>query len=136
MSFISPVQTTKTVSPKMQEARVESLKNQLQSDGPKSDKKIKDLAMQFESIFIHQMIKEMRKSVPKSDLLNSFSLEMYESMMDEEIAKEMSKQKGIGLGDVIYRQLSRMNDPDAESDSVPRKISLTGNTSPTTVGGN
>ena len=126
MSLISPLQTTQTVSPKMQEARVENLKNQLQSDGPKSDEEIKDLAMQFESIFIHQMIKEMRKSVHKSDLLNSFSLEMYESMMDEEIAKEMSKQKGIGLGDVIYRQLSKINNPDAESETVPAKINLAG----------
>ena len=126
MSLISPLQTTQTVSPKMQEARVENLKNQLQSDGPKSDEEIKDLAMQFESIFIHQMIKEMRKSVHKSDLLNSFSLEMYESMMDEEIAKEMSKQKGIGLGDVLYQQLSKINNPDAESETVPPKINLTG----------
>ncbi len=129
MSFISPLQTTQTVSPKMQEARVENLQNQLESDGPKSDEKIKDLAMQFESIFIHQMIKEMRKSVHKSDLLNSFSLEMYESMMDEEIAKEMSKQKGIGLADVLYRQLSKINNPDAESETVPPRISLTGKAS-------
>jgi flagellar protein FlgJ len=129
MSLISPLQTTQTVSPKMQEARVENLKNQLQSDGPKSDEEIKDLAMQFESIFIHQMIKEMRKSIHKSDLLNSFSLEMYESMMDEEIAKEMSKQKGIGLGDVLYRQLSKINNPDAESEKVPPVISLTGKAS-------
>ena len=129
MSLISPLQTTQTVSPKMQEARVENLKNQLQSDGPKSDEEIKDLAMQFESIFIHQMIKEMRKSIHKSDLLNSFSLEMYESMMDEEIAKEMSKQKGIGLGDVLYRQLSKINNPDAESETMPPIISLNGKAS-------
>lgn len=126
MSSISPLLSTQTVSPKMQEARIENLQNQLQSDGHKSDEEIKDLAMQFESIFIHQMIKEMRKSVHKSDLLNSFSVEMYESMMDEEIAKEMSQQKGIGLGDVIYRQLSKINQPDAESETVPTKISLTG----------
>jgi flagellar protein FlgJ len=129
MSLISPLQTTQTVSPKMQEARVENLKNQLQSDGPKSDEEIKDLAMQFESIFIHQMIKEMRKSIHKSELLNSFSLEMYESMMDEEIAKEMSKQKGIGLGDVLYRQLSKINNPDAESETMPPIISFTGKAS-------
>lgn len=126
MSFISPLQGTQTVSPKMQETRLENLKKQFQSEGNKSDEEIRDLARQFESIFIHQMIKEMRKSVHKSDLLNSFSLEMYESMMDEEIAKEMSKQKGIGLGDVIYQQLSKLNNPDAESETAPRKISLTG----------
>ena len=40
MSFISPLQGTQTVSPKMQEARVENLKNQVQSEGKKSDDEI------------------------------------------------------------------------------------------------
>jgi len=33
---------------------------------------------------------------------------MYESMQDEEIAKLMTEQKGIGLADVIYRDLARL----------------------------
>jgi flagellar protein FlgJ len=126
MSLISPLQATQTVSPKMQEARIENLQKQLQSDGPKDDEKIRDVAMQFESIFIHQMIKEMRKSVHKSDLSSSFSGDMYESMMDEELAKEMSKQKGIGLGDVIYRQLSKIAEPDTQSETATPVFNLTG----------
>jgi len=54
------------------------------------------------------MLKEMRKTVHKSDFLNSFSLQQYESMMDEEIASEMAKHKGIGLADSLYNQLSRL----------------------------
>ena len=67
-----------------------------------------EVARKFEAILIHQMLKAMRQTVHKSDLLNSFSLQQYESMMDEEIASEMAKHKGIGLADSLFYQLSRL----------------------------
>ena len=67
-----------------------------------------EVAKKFEAILVHQMLKAMRKTVHKSDLLNSFSLQQYESMMDEEIANEMVKHKGIGLADSLFYQLSRL----------------------------
>ena len=72
------------------------------------DKELMEVAKKFEALLIHQMLKEMRKTVHKSDLLNSFSLQQFESMMDEEIASEMSKHKGIGLADSMFYQLSRL----------------------------
>jgi len=72
-------------------------------------KEIMEVVRKFEAILIHQMLKAMRQTVHKSDLLNSFSLQQYESMMDEEIASEMSKQKGIGLADSLFYQLSRLD---------------------------
>jgi flagellar protein FlgJ len=73
------------------------------------DKELMEVTKKFEAILIHQMLKAMRKTVHKSDLLNSFSLEQYESMMDEEIANEMVKNKGIGLADTLFYQLSRID---------------------------
>lgn len=72
------------------------------------DKELMEVAKKFEAILIHQMLKAMRKTVHKSELLNSFSLQQYESMMDEEIASEMVKHKGIGLADNLFYQLSRL----------------------------
>ena len=72
------------------------------------DEELMEVAQKFEAILIHQMLKAMRKTVHKSDLLNSFSLQQYESMMDEEIASEMAKHKGIGLADSLFYQLSRL----------------------------
>ena len=72
------------------------------------EKELMEVAKKFEAILIHQMLKAMRKTVHKSDLLNSFSLQQYESMMDEEIASEMVKHKGIGLADNLFYQLSRL----------------------------
>lgn len=72
------------------------------------DKELMEVAKKFEAILIHQMLKAMRQTVHKSDLLNSFSMQQYESMMDEEIASEMAKNKGIGLADSLFYQLSRL----------------------------
>ena len=86
------------------------------------DKELMDVAKKFEAILIHQMLKAMRQTVHKSELLNSFSLQQYESMMDEEIASEMAKNKGIGLADSLFYQLSRLekmtNPPTINSNNL------------------
>ena len=86
------------------------------------DKELMEVARKFEAILIHQMFKAMRQTVNKSDLLNSFSMQQYESMMDEEIASEMAKHKGIGLADNLFYQLSRLekaaNPPPTSSNKI------------------
>jgi flagellar protein FlgJ len=88
----------------------------------KKDKELMEVARKFEAILIHQMLKAMRQTVHKSDLLNSFSSQQYESMMDEEIANEMAKNKGIGLADSLFYQLSRLekaaNPPTTNSNKL------------------
>ncbi|MBI4383264.1 MAG: rod-binding protein [Nitrospinae bacterium] len=80
------------------------------SGGTPADDKLKSLARQFESLLVFQMMTAMRETLPKSDLLGSFSGDMYQSMQDETLANEMTKHKGIGLTDMIYRQLVRLDE--------------------------
>jgi len=62
----------------------------------------------FESVLISLMIKGMRETVPQSDsmLYGGFGEDIYRSMMDEEIARNISRCPGMGLAEIIYRQLS------------------------------
>ena len=55
------------------------------------------VAEQFESLFINMMLKEMRKTVSRSDLLGSEAMESYEQMFDQQIALGMARAGGIGL---------------------------------------
>ncbi len=100
-----------------------SLRSEESSPQNKSQE-LMEVAQKFEALLIHQMLKAMRATVHKSDLLSSFSLQQYESMMDEEIANEMAKQKGIGLADMLFYQLSRL-----EEASNPTGEKLTNNVS-------
>jgi peptidoglycan hydrolase FlgJ len=68
---------------------------------PELDRACRD----FESLFVHYMLKEMRKTVPKDGLLNGGQGEqIYSEMLDSEMASQISRQGGIGLASVIYSQ--------------------------------
>ena len=73
----------------------------------KDDAKLKETCQEFESLLIKMMMKEMRKTVPESELLSSsFATDTYQEMFDEEISKAASKGNGIGIADAMYRQIS------------------------------
>jgi Rod binding domain-containing protein len=66
---------------------------------------IKKVSKQFESIFLRMLMKEMRSTVEKSSLVgNDRAMEMFQSMQDDQFADTMS-EKGIGIGDMVYRQM-------------------------------
>jgi flagellar protein FlgJ len=66
---------------------------------------ISEVAEQFESMFIQMMLKSMRDALPKDGLFSSNDMETYTEMADQQIAVNMAKSGGIGLADVIARQL-------------------------------
>ena len=64
-----------------------------------------EVAEQFESMFIQMMLKSMRDALPKDGLFSSNDMDTYTEMADQQIAVNMAKSGGIGLADVIARQL-------------------------------
>jgi len=71
------------------------------------EKKLRKACNEFEALLVKQMIDAMRSSVPKSGLIDGgYAEQMYQSMYDDELAKEMSAGKGMGIGDILYKQLS------------------------------
>ena len=109
MGPIQPVQIEKNIFSKMTEKNLERLRNASSFGKLGSEKGIEKVSRDFESVFLHKLLTAMRKTVPKSGLLDSFASDMYQSMMDEEIAKEMSTEKGMGMGEMIYNELSNIN---------------------------
>ena len=109
MGPIQPVQIEKNIFSQMTEKNLERLRNESSFGKIGSEKGIEKVSRDFESVFLHKLLTAMRKTVPKSGLLDSFASDMYQSMMDEEIAKEMSTKKGMGMGEMIYNELSNIN---------------------------
>ncbi|MBI3188560.1 MAG: flagellar assembly peptidoglycan hydrolase FlgJ [Gammaproteobacteria bacterium] len=72
-----------------------------------SPEAIKQVAKQFESIFVGMMLKSMRDTLPEGGLFNSETERMYRDMFDKQLALNISNGKGIGLAAVIERQLSQ-----------------------------
>ena len=67
---------------------------------------IKEVAKQFEAIFVQMMMKSMRDTVEEGGLLNDDSMRFYQDMMDQQLSIDLSRQDGIGLAKTIERQLS------------------------------
>jgi len=69
------------------------------------DASIEQVAKQFESVFIQMMLKSMRATVPKDGLFSSHQMETYTNMADQQIALSLSQRGGLGLAEMIKRQL-------------------------------
>ena len=72
-----------------------------------SDKKLKAVCQDMESVFMNMMMTTMRATVPKDSLLGDSNEDgIMKSMLDTEMSKNMAQAGGVGLADLLYRQLS------------------------------
>ena len=106
--FSAPIGNAQDVVTRLNSARAQQLGGNPEKPEAKTEKELKKLSRDFESIFIHKLLDSMSKTVPKSGLLDSFASDMYQSMFYEKVADEMSVNKGMGMADMIYRQLSKL----------------------------
>ncbi|MBX8589809.1 flagellar assembly peptidoglycan hydrolase FlgJ [Pseudomonas cichorii] len=87
--------------------RLAALKNG-DKDSPENLKKV---AREFESLFVSQMLKAMRSAnevLAKDNPLNTAATRQYQDMYDQQLAVTLStRANGIGLQDVLMRQLSK-----------------------------
>jgi Rod binding domain-containing protein len=73
-------------------------------------KAIRQTSEQFEAYFIQQMMKTMRESIDKSELVDGGNMDMYQDLMDKEVSLQMVKRGGMGLADMMERQMLRAQD--------------------------
>ncbi len=71
---------------------------------------IKAVAKEFEAIFMQMMLKSMRDASLGEGLLDSDQGKFYQEMFDKQIATSLSREQGMGLADIMVRQLSRGKD--------------------------
>lgn len=70
-------------------------------------KKLYDASVEFESIFVKMMLKEMKTSIHKSNLISGgHAEEIFEDMLYDEYAKNISKNDSMGIAEQVYSSLS------------------------------
>jgi peptidoglycan hydrolase FlgJ len=83
-----------------------ALKNDAKGQAPAA---LKEAARQFEALFTQMMLKSMReanKGFGEDSLFASDQADMYQDMFDDQMALQLSKGKGLGLADMLIRQLA------------------------------
>ncbi len=76
------------------------------------------VAEQFEALFIQSMLKSMRDASLGDSLTGSDQTKLYQDMMDKQLSLNMSKAGGIGIADVIERQLNYKEKPRLENSNI------------------
>jgi flagellar protein FlgJ len=102
-----PWQTINTTN-KIEHVR-STLASQKARSSVKSDRQLEKACSELESLFIYYLLKEMRATVPKSGFISGGRAEdIYTSMLDSQLAKDLSSKGGIGLSFLVRNQLSRV----------------------------
>ena len=79
---------------------------------PESEQRLRGVAAQLEGVFVEQLFKAMRETVPDGGIASGGAgEEMFSGLMDQHLAAEAPKQWHDGLGDALYRQLRPKLDP-------------------------
>ena len=87
------------------------LKTQAANHAPQANKQV---AQQFEALFIQMMLKTMRDASQLSDSSDGEQTRFYQEMFDKQIALELAADNGIGLAAAIERQLQALSPAQAE----------------------
>lgn len=69
------------------------------------DGALREVAQQFEALFMNMMLKSMRDASMGDPLFDSNESGMYRDLLDNQLAINMSAQQGIGIADAIVSQL-------------------------------
>ena len=72
------------------------------------DKRIDEAAGQFEAMLLQQMFQAMWQTAPSSGMLSgSREEELFRDMFNQSLSEEVSKGQGIGIKDVIAREMRK-----------------------------
>jgi peptidoglycan hydrolase FlgJ len=85
-------------------AGLQALKKGARASDPTA---IRQVAQQFESLFARMMIKSMRDAIGKDPIFGGSQSEMYQGLFDDQLSLEMTKGRGLGLADMLVRQLQQ-----------------------------
>ncbi len=91
--------------------------------GPKSGdaEAIQDAARQFESVFLHQVFKSMRASLPEDGWLSGgFGGQVFTDMLDQQYAEQASATGSLGLATLIANDLGASDQPAGSAPAAHR----------------
>lgn len=79
----------------------------------------REAARQFEALFVQMMLKSMRSA---GAVLGQQRDTTYEEMFDRQVAMEMTRQRSLGLADMLVRQLGGTGGPDWQPQAAARAM--------------
>ena len=104
---------------------LEKLKSAVRQQDPSA---LRQVAQQFESLFAKMMLKSMRKAIGKDPIFGSDQSEMYQGMFDDQLSLELTRGHGLGLADMLMKQLRGAASPAAAAAPAAKTASAAAST--------
>ena len=85
------------------------------------DEQLRKAARDLEGVFVLELMKAMRETVPQDGLTNGgMGEEMFSGMMDQHLAPQMGDGWSGGIGEALYRQLRGALAGQSNGEEEPR----------------
>lgn len=84
---------------------------------------LKQVAKHFESLYMNMMLKSMRAASFGDPNFDSNNSSMYRDMYDSQMSLQLSEQQGLGLADMLVKQLQN-NMPKSKSENSSADVSF------------
>lgn len=95
---------------------------------------LKAAAQQFETLFLQQVMKSMRDTVPQDGLFSSDQSRFYTALLDQQMAQNLaSSGKGTGFAQLIEQQLGRSMASASPESLLSDPVKAAGNPLPLAV---
>lgn len=90
-------------------AKESAFKDKLEAAAAKKDlKALREASQEFEAYFVGVLLKQMRKTVIDSGLIEkSEARKQFESMLDDEYAKRLAKSEGFGIAKSLFEAMRK-----------------------------
>jgi len=68
--------------------------------------RLRQACQDFESLFVYKLLEQLRATIPQEGYLHGAQEDVYQTICDQQVAIALAKSGGIGLGEMLWRQLS------------------------------
>lgn len=70
--------------------------------------RLQEASYDLEAIFVNMLLKEMRKSIEKTEMFHGgYAEDMWNDMLYDEYAKNIAKSNKFGMANMIYNQMEK-----------------------------
>ncbi len=83
---------------------------------------IREVAQQFESVFVEMLLKQMRAATPGDSIFGGNAEDTYRSLFDRQMAVQLARGEGIGLAPMIEREMLRNAGLDVDEAHAARGL--------------
>lgn len=79
---------------------------------------LRKVAEQFESMFVHMVLKSQREASFGDPLFDSHALDTLRDLQDQQLSMELARGGGVGLADMLVQQLEKYVDGVGDAEAV------------------